>query len=26
VQALRKSGQVLRQTVDAVLARIGAAK
>jgi L-lactate dehydrogenase len=26
VQALRKSGQVLRQTVDTVLARIGAAK
>ena len=26
VQALRKSGQVLRQTVDAVLARVGAAK
>ncbi|HEX3656160.1 MAG TPA: lactate/malate dehydrogenase family protein [Pirellulales bacterium] len=26
VQALRKSGQVLRQTVDTVLARVGAAK
>ena len=26
VQALRKSGQVLRQTVDAVFSRIGAAK
>ena len=26
VQALRKSGQVLRQTIDTVLARVGAAR